>query len=241
MDWATDYIEGYGMDAVDVTRALRRVGWRGPSLLTLSNYRTYGRMYVHLMGTLACWARDAGYRGLLLLMDEVEYVEALTSQHRDLAEQVLKHYAAATLPESALAFPVHTLYRGGHEVHRKLSLQFRSDQPLAVMMAMTPLAETQAMVEGILCDESTHLRLTPLGASHFAELVRRVVTLYERGYTAHQVDPDAVERLCGLILDELAAGLASPRDAVRTVVALLDGLRYGCDVFDEPVAGRVGS
>jgi len=139
IDWAADYIEGYWVDSYAVTQALRKVGWRGPGLLRLSDYRTYGRVYVHMMGTLACWARDAGYEGLLLLMDEVEYIDAFDLRNFRLAREVLMHYAAATLPRSSLGFDPGELYRGGHAVHRALDLRYRARQPLAAMLAFTPL------------------------------------------------------------------------------------------------------
>jgi len=233
IDWVSDYIEGYRMDSCEVTRAVRSVGWRGEGLLALSDYRTYGRMYVHMMGTLACWARDAGYRGLLLLMDEVEYVDSLHWGLRALASQVLMHYAAVTLPRKLLAFEEEHLYRGGHAVHRAINLSFREGQPLAVVMALTPLNEMVLLARNILRDDTVFVGLKPLGREDFMALIQKVIALYRRGFPDFKPAWRSRRELNARILDELTFGETSPREAVRTVVSVMDCLRYGRDPFDE--------
>ncbi|MFQ5654618.1 MAG: BREX system ATP-binding domain-containing protein, partial [Planctomycetota bacterium] len=227
--WASDYLEGYPMESTEVTRALRRVGWRGPNLLALSDYRTYGRMYVHMMGALSSWARDAGYRGLVLLMDEVERVDRLDAVHRRLAEEVLKHYAAATLPESMLRFHPGALYRGGHPVHRVLPITYDSDQPLAAVLAFTPLAETWELSRRIVSDEGVHLPLRPLSPRDLRLLVKRVARLYERGYRGFQAGEGTIARFLSHLDGALLDDGENPRHVVRGVVELLDLVRYGLD------------
>lgn len=232
IDWAADYIEGYRMDSDAVTQALRKVGWRGPRLLRLSDYRTYGRVYVHMMGTLACWARDAGYAGLLLLMDEVEYIDAFNLQNFRLAREVLMHYAAATLPRSSLGFDPAQLYRGGHAVHRALDLRFRARQPLAAMMAFTPLGLIMSFARQFVKDEETSIWLKTLEPDDLRVLVGKIVDLYHWGYPPFRPKRTQVERLRRRILQTALTGDDSPREIVRTTVSVLDCLRYGRDPFD---------
>jgi hypothetical protein len=224
---AVDYAEGQPVDTAVFQRILRRAGWRGPPPLALSDYRTYGRIYVHIVGTLATWSRDAGFRGLLLLFDEIERLDALNAAHRRFALEVLKHYAAATLPPKQLAFTEAELYRGGHEIHRRLPLRYRANQPLVVLMALTPLRETQAAIRHILADHSQELSIRPLGALELGQLVDRVMDLYRRAYPEFQPQPYQLEPIRELMARRAEQGEDRPREVVRGVVSGLDALRYG--------------
>lgn len=227
LGYASDYAEGWPMDAADVNRSLRRAGWRGPGVLAMSDFRTYGRMYAHLVGTLAAWARVAGWQGLLLLVDEVEYVDSLNAETRHLADEVLKHWAAATMPREALGFDPGALYKGGHEIHRSLPIRFAEDQPLGVVMAFTPLGELERFGREIVRPESHHLRLETLGEADFADLVAKVGDLYARAHPPYRPSPAILAALRREILRDAARGLASPRDSVRRLVLGFDVERCG--------------
>jgi len=194
---------------------------------------------VLMLGTLAAWARDVGYRGLLLLMDEVEYVDSLSADQRDLASEVLKHFAAATLPRDRLRFDPESLYRGGHEVHRMLDIRFRADQPLVTVMALTPLDEIVGLAGSIVGDESVHLYLRGFETRDYVELAGRIVNLYERAYLPFKAGSGLVRRLKSAIVDEMRAGGATPREAVRAAVSLLDAARCGRDPFAETARSAV--
>ncbi len=227
-DHAVDWISGEPADVEKLASALGRAGWRGAAPLTLSDYRTYGRVYLHLFGTLASWLRDAGHAGLCILLDEVEYVERLDAEHTRLASEVLRHFAAATMPREALRFDPDTdLYRGGHAVHRALPLRFEEGQPLAVVMALTPLEEIRELLERAVGTGAREMRLAPLRPSDHALLAERVTAIYERAFPDFRLtagDRELVRRACQASLD---AGLDSPRALIRTVVAVLDMRRCG--------------
>ncbi len=224
--WTIAYLEGHAVDPHPLERALHARGYRGPRLLALSDFRTYGRVYVHILGTLAAWLKDAGFRGLLVLLDEVERIDALDAEHRRFALEVLKHQAAATLPAKDLAFAEDDLYRGGHEVHRRLSLRYRPDQPLVVLMTLTPLRETIAAVHRVLASHVHEISLSPLGPRELGELVERVIALYRRAYPEFRLRPFELEPVRRALARQAARGEDQPREVVRRVVASLDVLRY---------------
>lgn len=228
--WAVDYAEGQAVDAVALARALHRAGWRNPPPLALSDYRTYGRVYVHMVGTLASWSRDAGFRGLTVLFDEVERLDALDAAHRRYALEVLRHYAAATLPEQRLAFREADLYRGGHPVHRRLPLRYRAAQPLVVLMTLTPLPETQAATGRILTDHTQELYLPPLGRVELGQLVDRVIALYRRAYPEFEPPLARLEPIRRGGAERARAGEDRPREVVRATVAALDAVRHGLEL-----------
>jgi hypothetical protein len=223
--WVEDYIEGYPMDLDYGERELRRIGWRGPRPLALSDFRTYGRMYVNLVGTIARWAEDAGFAGLAVLFDEVEYIDMIQGESRRLAAEVLRHYAAATLPRERLAFDPDHLYRGGKAVHREIPLRFCDDQRLLVVMALTPLPEAEAVARTILADREEELRISSLTGHDFEELVRRVVTLYRRAWPGFDPPGSLVARIAEGARETSVLGDPSPREIVRETVMEMDHLR----------------
>ena len=226
--WVRDYVNADNMDGGDVDAVLRRFGWTGPRILALSDFRTYGRLYVHMVGTLAAWARDAGFRGLVLLLDEVEGIDQYPRVLAEYARQALMHFAAVAVPREHLSFDPDShgeLYRGGHSVHRDIPLKFRTDQPLGVVFAMTPLAEIEAVFRSIVSSEGYGVPLAALTEADTAQLRQRIVALYRRAHPAFAFPRDGSRRLAGRIDELLESGAGSPRDVVRWSVFLLDELR----------------
>jgi len=226
VDWMRDYVDGCNMDVADGNARLARRGWRGQRLLTMSDYRTYGRMYTHLLGTVAAWAQDAGYKGLFLLFDEVEFVDSLSKQELGYALEVLKHYAAVTVPREDLCFDPEDLYRGGHRVHRDLRLFYRANQPLTVMFALTPLPDIEKSFQQIVGSEQYNIPLPPLGVGHVGELMQRVIRIYLRAYPEMRLK----EQDLPLILEGVQRAAddrgSSPRVLVRSLASQLDALRW---------------
>lgn len=227
-DWLQDYIEGCRLDAPTVDHVLRRIGWRGDRILVLSDFRTYGRMYVHLLGTLASWARDAGFRGLLVLFDEVERTDVFDAKHLDLAMEVLGHYAAVALPSEVLKFDPDDLYKGGHAVHQNLPLRFEENQPLGVVIALTDAPRTKERILALLDSGAVLVPLERLPRKALGTLVDRVIDLYARAYPGYRMP---VVRRVAIREQVLAAwpggDQALPREIVRGTVGLLDAGRHG--------------
>jgi hypothetical protein len=225
-----DYLSGLPVDRGGLLRSIRRAGWRGPEPLLLSDYRTYGRVYLHIFGVLATWARDAGFAGILLLLDEVEYVEGLGSREAHLAQQVLDHFAAATLPEEDLGFDPEGLYKGGHQVHRELPLLVAPDQPLAVVFAATPLPEIQETLQGRYGGPDLDVVLAPLAEAHLLDLVGRIFALYRTAYPDFSTTEASLGRVARRLRQILRGGEDSARALVRATVALCDALRLGLPI-----------
>lgn len=220
-----DYVAGEQVSSDEVNYALDRLGWRGKRVLTMSDYRTYGRMYMHLVGTLACWCKDAGMRGLVLLFDEVERVDALSLTNQGMAVEVLKHYAAVTIREEDLGFDPEALYKGGHAVHRAIPLRFQADQPLITVFALTPLEEIIRVFEGLTQSREYDLYLVPLTGLLLGELVARVVALYVTAYPSYEVSPERRDLIARRVTEEFHAGNDSFRSSVQAIVFQLDADR----------------
>ena len=229
--WFRDYVHGDRIASEDLRNILRGLGWRSvvqqgdkavaTTPLALSRFRTHGRMYIHMIGTLSCWAQDAGAKGLALFFDEVERVDAIKLDDRFYAMEVLKHYAAVTMSQSDLGFKPDGLYRGGQRIHREIPMKFQSVQPLSVVFALTPLQEIDDAFGGITHSDSYDIRLRPLTARNVPDLVERITTIYSAAYrdsNAGQHIPELVS-MCKGIFD---GGTTNFRAVVRSCVALLD-------------------
>lgn len=226
LDWAHDYAHGYAVDPHEGRYRLDRCGWPGLPPLTLSDYRTYGRVYVHLVGNIACWARDAGFAGLVVLFDEVEFVGACDREHLEFAREVLSHYAAAVLEPAELGFdPEQDLYRGGHEVHRSLPLRYEPDQPLSVVFALTPEPAIEELLHRMLPERTRDLWLDELEPAHGPELVRRIAALFEAAYPGATPDAGSLEQLGTSVGTMLAEGQGNARRVVQRIVHHLDAER----------------
>lgn len=225
--WLRDYVRGDNLDAEDVNRVLKRLRWRGPRALRMPDFRTFGRMYVHLVGTLAAWCADAGSRGLVLLFDEVERVDALAKADQQYAFEVLRHYAAVTIDPADLAFDPEELYKGGHAVHREIPLRFQDDQPLTTIFALTPLEEIEEAFSGVTATDRYDLRLASLQRGALPTLVDRIAAIHRVAYPHHELSAATRERMVAEIGDHLEEGHDSFRAAVRAAVFLLDADRHG--------------
>ncbi len=226
-DQMRDYVLGHAVDAALLDAQVRFMDWTDERLLALSDYRTYGRVYGHLLGTWATWCRDAGYRGLVVLLDEAERMTALDAEHRRLAFEVMAHYAAATLPREALAFEPEGLYRGGHATLKALPLRFTRHQPLSAVIALTrdPLIERQ--LQSLVGDASVRIELQALHPAAGAALVGRVVELYRAAHPGVTIDQPLLRRLQRLVAATYPFDAGVPRRIVRATVSLLDCLRHG--------------
>ena len=223
--WLRDYVRGDNVGSDEVNNELRKLGWKGRRVLRMSDFRTFGRMYVHLIGTLSCWIRDAGLRGLTVLFDEVERVDALSATDQVYAFQVLQHYAAVTMKASDLSFDPEQLYRGGQNVHREIPLRFREEQPLLTVFALTPLEEVETMFKEVTTTGNYDIRLGPLGRNLLGKLTDRVSNLYDHAYANYSPSSDVQRKIFELVADRLDDGHDSFRAAIRSIVFLLDADR----------------
>ena len=156
----------------------------------------------------------------------MERADVFAARLLEYAREVIAHYAAVTLPRAALRFDPEELYRGGHSVHRLLPLRFREDQPLSVVVALTPAPRTGAVVERLFDPEHVVVALDPLGREAYAELIDRVAALYLRAYPDFALGEAERSRLRSALMSSTSHEGVVPREMVRATVTLLDLLRH---------------
>lgn len=204
---------------------LWKAHWDGPPPIHLPDFRTLGGVYVRMLGTIASWARDLDGRGLVVMLDEVERTEALSSENFAWAMEFLRHLAKATLSDEELAFRPETLYAGGTQRHREVPLRFEEDQPLVVVTAMTPLESTLTSYRKITerSEHATHL--APLGDEVVRDLVAGIAVLYRAAYPDFLFESSHLDAVANDVLKDRSSGTSSFRRTVRHAVAHFDHIR----------------
>lgn len=221
-----EWLEGAPHEQTELLERLHKAGWRGPRPLALSDYRTFGQIMAHLLGGIASWAEDAGWRGLFVLLDEAEYFDHLGTTARSMAENVLRYLAIATLPNAELPFDPAQVYRGGQEVHRAVNPRYRADQPLAALCAFTPHPRIDGALSRVVRD-SAILRLETLPPSSFGALADNVLAMVRDA--APDLAPNAAHE--HLVKRALAAAwdsgtVTNTRQAARMLVEHWDLYRH---------------
>lgn len=223
-----DFVSGQNRsDHLDLYRRLRRAGYRGPRTLALPDWRTFGQIMAHMLGGVATWARFAGYGGLTVLLDEAEYLDQLPGTSREMAENVLRYLAMASLPREALAFDPRTVYRGGHRVHKAISPVYRKKQPLVVLCAFTPNPQLENVLARLLRDDTYRMELDAIGAPLLPDLAGRIRDLVEVGWPDLQLDAQLDSSIRSAIADACSFGdVTSTRQAARIAVEVWDIYRH---------------
>lgn len=218
------FVSGQGRDDHrELSHQLRRHGFKGPDMLGLPDYRTFGQVMAHMLGGVAAWSKDAGVSGLLLLLDEAEYLDRLGSQSREMAENVLRFLAIAALPPELLAFEPAAIYRGGQAVHRELSPVYRAEQPLCVLCAFTPDPQVDMVLRRTLLDPSSRIELEPVRPSLLPVLAEKVYDLVKAVHPELDPEPEHRRRVTQALERAFRGGqIESTRQAARLVIEFWD-------------------
>lgn len=216
-------------DAGQLSEHLKRRGWTGPRLLAMPDYRTFGQIMAHLLGGMSAWARDAGWKGLCVLLDEAEYFDQLGATSKEMAENVLRYLAMASLPVESLPFDADDVYRGGHAVHRAVSPVYRPDQPLVVLGTFTPNPQIDAALRRLLRHEQ-RLDLLPVSSRLFPLLADRVLGMMQEIYPGMDPPPQYKHLLRHALNEAFERGdIETTRQAARLCVEYWDLYRVAPD------------
>ncbi len=239
-DEVLEFVSGYHRsDYPSLYRQLRAMGYRGESPLALPDWRTFGQVMAYLLGGIAAWAQDAGYSGLLVLMDEAEYVDRLDSTSRDMARRVLRYLAMGTLPATDLGFDPDTVARGGHRSHRSIPARYTNDQPLAVIAAFAPNPSLDGVLRGLFAGEGHQIDLPPFARSELGELVDAVTDLVAAARPGPPPDAHLRKVLHDAVADAFSFGeVEDPRQVARMAVEFWDIQRHLGDQAALEALGR---
>ncbi len=220
-----DWIEGHPSgDNQDWNQLLRRQVLGAPYLYALADYRTFAHVYAYLLGGIAVLARECGWSGLVLLLDEADRYSVLSQHNREFADNVFRCYALAALGPSGVKFRADAIRSGGHRVHRDVPVQHAARQPLMCVFCITPSGAGGLTALGQCVDLDRYLiELGPLTTDDYRDLVVRVALLFDRLHPGCAPSPASLQRVAQHLARGAQRGaIHNPRAAIRMVVEYLD-------------------
>ena len=229
-DHLLDWIEGSEVASnMDLDRVLRRVGAGRSRLYALKDFRTVTHLYTLILGGVAELARQVGYKGLAIMVDEAEFYSVLRGQDRTFADILFRTVAAACLPRSLLRFDPAVLPKGGQAIHRRFSYRFKDDQPLYCLFALTHDPEGKAALEESL-PANRFMELAPFRTEDYVTLSKRVLSLYERAYDDLAPGNELASLMARVIEPCHQRGLIdNPRQALKFITEVMDITRHRPD------------
>ncbi|MCP4677062.1 MAG: hypothetical protein GY854_16415 [Deltaproteobacteria bacterium] len=225
-----DWIQGAEVASnVELWEMLRRdtgLKVRGARMYAMQDYRTVTHIYTLILGGIAELARQAGYSGLLVTVDEAEFYSILSGRDRVLAEVLFKTFAASCLPRDRLLFDPASLPRGGAEVHRSFSYRHTDDQALHCIFALTHDPEGKALLEKSI-PKDRFMELSAFDTGDYVTLSERVLELYCMAGVDLVLDSSMAPLMAEVIRPCHESGLIeNPRQALKFITELVDLARY---------------
>jgi len=194
--------------------------------------RTATQTTCYMLGGIACLARDVGYSGLVLLVDEAEHADWLRERDQAHAERLIRGLMTAALPDQDESL----LERGGGKHQRAIPYRFHDRQHIACFLAMAPQA---AGTPSIVCGEigPRHRSMLPaLGATELGDLAQRTLKVATLAGIDHPAMDSAERDLLEYIDSECRRGRPlPPRQVVKLAAGLPDTIRFAASIPQRPV------
>jgi len=229
-DRLLDWIEGSEVASnVELEERLRHMTSARARLYALRDFRTVTHLYTLLLGGIAELARQVGYRGLAVMVDEAEFYSVLGGRDRTFADILFRTFAAACLNPKTLGFDPEVLPRGGQAVHRRFSYRYRDDQPLYAVFALThDPAGKSALARAV--PENRFMSLPSFSTNDYITLSERVLALYELAQTPLAMEKKLAPLLAKVIEPCYQMGLVeNPRQALKFITEVVDITRHRPD------------
>ncbi|MCF8130261.1 MAG: ATP-binding protein [Deltaproteobacteria bacterium] len=229
-DRLLDWIEGSEVASnVELEEKLRHMTSARARLYALRDFRTVTHLYTLLLGGISELARQVGYRGLAVMVDEAEFYSVLGGRDRTFADILFRTFAAACLDPKTLGFDPEALPRGGQAVHRRFSYRYRDDQPLYAVFALThDPAGKSALARAV--PENRFMSLPTFSTNDYITLSERVLALYELAQTPLANGKNLAPLLAKVIEPCHKNGLVeNPRQALKFITEVVDITRHRPD------------
>ncbi len=230
-----DWLEGHPtISNMEIDRALPRLVGRQGRIYSMMDYRPWARIYGYILSGLSALVRRAGYRGLVVLVDEAEFYSLLSTQNRDYARTLFKALAWASLGADSdlLPFERAELDRGGAGILKELPPQYAPDAGLYTVFAMTPNA---AGIDALSDAVPAHAidEIDTLTCADYRTLAARVCVHYRRAKPGTSI----TERHEATLTDATArlarhGYVENPRQAMKFAVEVLDIVRFRPDAVE---------
>jgi hypothetical protein len=222
-----DWIEGSEVASnTELENKLRRTTSARIRLYALKDFRTVTHLYTLLLGGISELARQVGYKGLAIMVDEAEFYSVLRGRDRAFSDTLFRTFSAACLPPSMLLFYPEALPRGGQAIHQSFSYRYKNEQPLYCIFALTHDRDGKALLERSL-PVDRFMDLTPFKTVDYITLANRVLSLYGLADTKFKPGRDLASLMAKVIEPCHLKGLIeNPRQALKFITELVDIARH---------------
>jgi len=222
-----DWIEGSEVASnVELEEKLRRTTAARSRLYALKDFRTVTHLYTLLLGGIAELARQVGYKGLAVMVDEAEFYSVLRGRDRAFADTLFRTFAAACLPRSMLRFDPGVLPKGGQAIHKSFSYRYKEEQALYCIFALTHDPGGKAVLEKSL-PGNRFMELTPFKTADYIALSSRVLSLYDLAQTELAPGKELASLMAKVIEPCHQYGLIdNPRQALKFITEVVDITRH---------------
>lgn len=231
-----DWLEGQNPKQVtkelnlSVMKAFPGTSMRYYTLPALKDFRTFSHIYCYIWSGLAALARQVGYKGLALLLDEAEMYNILDVRNRRFADTMFAYYSLLALgPESVNGLDSRS--RGGYRNHRSLPPVYNPGGKAYQSGIYCAFAMTLDDGEGFSSlkrhlDAYCFSVLSQPTDEDYKTLCSIVIGMYRRAYPDFQCADAAAEYMGRLVFKAVQKNaLTGSRQMLKCIIELLDYAR----------------
>lgn len=227
-----EWIEGHATQSnQDIDATLNAIRGHFPKIYSLLDFRPWAKIYGYILNGISQLAKDIGYAGLVVVIDEAEFYTLLSAQNRMFAKSLFRawSHAVGADKEDDLPYSKDDLLTGGYGIQRELSARYSDTPGLYLVFAMTPNSEGIHVLQEALPPQSI-CYLNPLSSPDYLAMTDNVVQLYRKAYPSADI-PSGIEAPLSDVVNALTqqGQLANPRQIMKFLTEFLDLVRYRPD------------
>lgn len=224
-----DWIEGHPTQSnQDINDELNMIHGRFPKIYSLLDYRPWAKIYGYILNGISQLAKDVGYAGLVIVIDEAEFYSLLSNQNRTYAKSLFQAWCHSVSANDQDSLPCsdNELLVGGYGIQRELPTRYSDTPGLYLVFAMTPNSDGIRVLQDALPPQFI-CYLNELTAPDYLQMTEHLVSLYRSAYP----EADIPEGITGPLSDVVNAltqqgQLANPRQTMKFLTEFLDLVRY---------------
>ena len=222
-----DWIEGHPTRSnQDINDELNTIRGRFPKIYSLLDCRPWAKIYGYILNGIAQLAKDVGYAGLVIVIDEAEFYSLLSSQNRAYAKSLFQAWSHAVGGDEDLPFTSDELITGGYGVQRELPSRYSETPGMYLVFAMTPNSDGIRVLQEAVAPQYI-CYLNPLSALDYLKMTEHVVSLYNEAYPDTPL-PEGIAQPLSEVVTALSqqGSLSTPRQTMKFLTEFLDLVRY---------------
>lgn len=224
-----DWIEGHPTQSnQDINDELNLIRGKFPKIYSLLDYRPWAKIYGYILNGISQLAKDVGYAGLVVVIDEAEFYSLLSAQNRAYAKSLFQawSHAVGANDEDALPCSKDELLTGGYGIQRELPARYSDSPGLYLVFAMTPNSDGIRVLQEALPPQFICF-LNQLTAPDYLRLTEHLVELYRKAYPDTEIPDGLADPLSDVVNALTQQGqLSNPRQTMKFLTEFLDLVRF---------------